>query len=370
MLLTIGTPVQAQQALYACAVPGQPFMSASSEEERNALTPQCRRWIELRSTTQLTMVLNELGDERFKAANFFLAQATQFAGYDYPTADTWPVTTAALYSNPERYGFVVSDPDEAPTGTIVTYDGHGGILVKARGSPDEPWVNQVLYPSAARNYELVIRPPAIPGEQPPKALVPFPTFPWPPPQPSATEVLPRDLLNVGVSSAQLKDIDAKFTDALDLTGYYENSYFAVPGGFALVTRLEQIESDGTPKAEPERWSIEVAPGSFSLAKYFRQLIVGTPGYYRVIVFVVTRYSFSQSNAQVTRKEATSWLNEGLNSLPTELALLYYTDDYDTTALIYEFARPTENDQANLTDPSTLLGRVHIERSGIWSALQQ
>lgn len=197
---------------------------------------------------------------------------------------------------------------------------------------------------------------------------PFPEFPWPPPQASGIEVLPRDLLNVAAVTS-LGDVNRRITAALDRNGYYESSYLAVPDGFALVTRLEQIESDGTPKMEPERWSIEAATGSFTLAEYLRRLFLGTPGYYRVIVFVVTPHPFSQSAARLTPEQANSWLVGGFNRLPDEVASLSYTDAFASTALIYEFARPTANDEPSLTYPGALTGRVHLERSGIWRELQ-
>ena len=136
-----------------------------------------------------------------------------------------------------------------------------------------------------------------------------------------------------------------------------------------MTRLEQIESTGEPIAGPERWSLEVATGPFSLARYLEQLFFGIPGYYRVIVFIVTPRPFSQSNAQVTPDLADSWRSTGFNSLPRDVGRLGYTDDVAATVLIYEFARPTENDQPSFTNPSSLLSRVHLERSGIWSELQ-
>ena len=197
----------------------------------------------------------------------------------------------------------------------------------------------------------------------------FPEFPWPPPEASATEVLPRELLDVVVGRHTLGDIDTRITAALDSTGYFENSYFAVPDGFALVTQLEQIESTGASVEGPERWSLEVVTGRFSLAEYLDRLVFGVPGYYRVIVFVVTSRPFSQSNAQITVDLVRSWRTRGFNLLPGEVAGLDYTDDVATTVLVYEFARPTENDPPRFTNPGSLSSRVHLERSGIWRGFQ-
>ena len=199
---------------------------------------------------------------------------------------------------------------------------------------------------------------------------PFPEFPWPPPQASASEVLPPHLLSNIDGYMSVGDVDGRITAALDANGYYESSYLAVPDGFALVTRLEQIESDGTPKEGPDRWSLDVAaPRPFALEEYFRHVLFGTPGHYRVIVFIVTPNPFSQSDAQVTPDQFASWLAHGFNRLPDEVASLGYTADFATTALIYQFDRPTENDVVSLNFNDALPGRIHLERSGIWRELQ-
>ena len=68
----------------------------------------------------------------------------------------------------------------------------------------------------------------------------IPQFPWPPPWASATEVIPREMLEAEHDSTRLRDVDRAITEALEQNGYYESSYYAVPAGFALVTKIEQI----------------------------------------------------------------------------------------------------------------------------------
>ena len=77
-----------------------------------------------------------------------------------------------------------------------------------------------------------------------------PSFPWPPPKASASSKVPDNFLRETETKQILHDIDRRLALALDKAGYFEKSYFSVPDGFALVTRLEQINADGTPKPEP------------------------------------------------------------------------------------------------------------------------
>jgi hypothetical protein len=201
---------------------------------------------------------------------------------------------------------------------------------------------------------------------------PLPLFPWPPPQASATEVIPSPLVEVESGRTRLRDVDRRITAALEQNGYYESSYYAVTKGFALVTKMEQIESDGTPKEGPQRWVlVPQRPEKFTLARYITALFGATPGHYRTIVFIVTPGAFTQSSAVVTREEANAWLGGGLNRLPASIGNLEFSrEDYACTALIYEFERPTETEEATLRLPGLIPGRIHLVKAGIWGGLER
>ena len=197
-------------------------------------------------------------------------------------------------------------------------------------------------------------------------------FPWPPPQASATEVIPRTLLEPKLGPTRLRNADQRITEALEQNGYYERRYYAVPEGFALVTRMEQIESDGTSKQGPQRWTLQPPLyAEFSITAYFAALLRGMPGYYRVIVFVVTPFPFEQSTAKVTPNEIEEWYSGGLNRLPPSIGNLEFSHEgYACTALIYEFERPPEVDEPRIRLPGRIPGRIHLVKAGIWEKLQE
>ncbi len=200
--------------------------------------------------------------------------------------------------------------------------------------------------------------------------VPF--FPWPPPQASTSEEIPPRLLEGKTHPKRLGDIDRRLTAALEANGYYESSYYAVPKGFALVTRMEQIEPDGSSKATEARWNQAPQPlGHFSLNEYLHALFQASPGYYRVLVFVVTPVAFTQTEAKVTPEEANKWLGGGLNRLPPSLAdAPYASEEHRCTALVYEFERASKFDEEGLKIPGRLPGRTHLLKSGIWGGLER
>jgi len=136
------------------------------------------------------------------------------------------------------------------------------------------------------------------------------------------------------------DIDRKLSAALDndKCRYFERSYYGVPDGFALVTRLEQINSDGTSKEIPDRWSTEIGPlRKFSLKPYLDALFRARTGYYRIIVFIVTLHEIVYTNTPPDRDKAEEWVIDGSDRLPDAIRKLEFSEKngkmYACTALI-------------------------------------
>jgi len=194
-----------------------------------------------------------------------------------------------------------------------------------------------------------------------------PAFPWPPPRASASAVIPAAFIpSSGIADPTLGDVAEQIRAALDTGGYVERSYFAAPGGFAMVTRLERIDADGTPKHD-ERWSVEAQPlQSFSLGAYLRALFTAPAGYYRIIVFVVSSQPFAQSAERVSRSDALAWLHEGLNQLPDSVGGAAYSERHAVTALIYQFEQPGRQ-EALLVLQGSPSAREHLERAKLWDA---
>lgn len=198
----------------------------------------------------------------------------------------------------------------------------------------------------------------------------IPEFPWPPPTPSAIAdltlgVRPGDSLSLG-------NIDSKITFALNKGGYDEFSYFGVPNGFAIVTRIEQINPYGIPEYS-NRWVSELSPISlknFSINKYFEALFSAPRGYYRIFVFIVTPDLVIQSGTPVSQSEAEAWSIEGANKLPSYLKFLSYTSEYQTTAYVYEFVQSGVGSKVNQNIPSIISGKQHLENSGILDLLEK
>lgn len=191
-----------------------------------------------------------------------------------------------------------------------------------------------------------------------------PEFPWPPPRASASDMIPRELLVGNATHPTLGTVAQAIDSALQEAGYREKSYYSVPGGFAMASQIEQINQDGSPK--DDRWSLETPPiRKFSLGSYLNALFMARPGYYRVIVFVVTSKAFPQRDVKVTSEESKLWLTRGLNKLPEEIGDQEYSSAHSCTALIYEFKQTGKHTQ--LMEPSQITGKTHLEKAGLMSA---
>ena len=126
---------------------------------------------------------------------------------------------------------------------------------------------------------------------------------------------------------------------------------------AVVTRLERINTDGSPTAEAERWPAAAQPhqSARSLFDFLQGLFFVDPGHYRVIVFVLQDLPFS------TAQQAQTWLVSGTNILPRAIANLPFGDAH-VTVLVYEFA----SDGSKVQVVTSQL----LERAGVLTVLDK
>ena len=203
-----------------------------------------------------------------------------------------------------------------------------------------------------------------------------PQFPWPPPVASATVDLTGPLLESHPPFTTFGDADKVLQVALRQTGYVENSYFAVPKGFALVTKLERIESFGASRPEFDRWLIvPTTLKRFSLRDYLRALFTADLSHFRMMVFVVSDIAVTEGQQRTTEPEALTWLREGRQGLPYAIAAQPWTLDARCSVLIYEFVHDQQQQAAQIVVPTAIGGLNHLLRAGtndrvpkLWGAL--
>ena len=197
----------------------------------------------------------------------------------------------------------------------------------------------------------------------------MPVFPWPPPIPTVSLSLPSGLVAVP-NHDSLGAVFDRLRSALSHVDVGWWSTYAIDTtGFAIVTRMEAIEADGTPKPGSERWS---APTRYtrrqmrSIADYLSELFLARVGHYRVIAFAVTDRPLWSSPVRLTAAAAESLRFGGTDMLPEWLRRLPLRTDGRCIALIYEFEKPNQQDSARFVESGTLLPVDHLVRAGLWT----
>jgi hypothetical protein len=132
--------------------------------------------------------------------------------------------------------------------------------------------------------------------------------------------------------------------------------------------MEQIDKNAIAKAPPNRWNVHPIDNTFTFSDYISSLFFSNPGYFRVIVFIMTDIGFTISNTMADRETAMEWLDIGYSELPYFLAEIPVTPYHGLTALIYEYKVSENNKTAELVKPSKHSGKNHLEKAELWSAL--
>jgi hypothetical protein len=161
--------------------------------------------------------------------------------------------------------------------------------------------------------------------------------PWPPPEPSSFARLPRTALVDAAHPATLKSVAARLAAALERAQYPDYTFFSVPGGFAMATRIERIDEQGVPLGEL-RFAPPNAFEPFALVACVKNLFFAPTGLYRQFLFVVTDQPFVASPKQLPPEELQTLPARGATALPSPYAERPFTDEHQVTALIYEFCK--------------------------------
>ena len=205
------------------------------------------------------------------------------------------------------------------------------------------------------------------GLQSGRFRVGLPPFPWPnPPRPPHIAVVgrefPRNLL--GTDSTTLGTVYQRlFNTLVKIDPAFESGLFGVPGGFAMLTKIERIQEDGTPLPGKYRWVKGKIP-PLSLLEYIGRLFIEKPGYFRVIAFVITTENYRPERPST---KPLPNISDGAQDLPEEIARDQFKGKHGYV-LIYSFKRK-QGGEIKKFKISSLSALVHLEKSGILSNLK-
>jgi hypothetical protein len=182
------------------------------------------------------------------------------------------------------------------------------------------------------------------------------SFPFPPPEGYTQRVLDKSMF---ANCKTLEDADQIILNAIDHCRYDDHSYYAIPDGFALVTKVEEMNQDGSSVLGNDRFRVNRGL-SMTIFDWFAP----RRGYFRVFAFLVTDSSFKATKKPVSVDEAEGWVTQGVNVLPDEIGGEAFSDDYRCTVIVYEFNAPDANVQLQLINPPRLTANTHLDKSNI------
>jgi hypothetical protein len=204
-----------------------------------------------------------------------------------------------------------------------------------------------------------------PGTTPPPLHSAEAEFPWPAPTPSAYYRFPPHLLGSARSFGEVAD---RLELALNQAGYTENKFYSIKNnGFAVVTRIESMLSNGSCRPPNQRWVVD-SPSLFTLKDYLAALFRAHKGFYRVWAFTVTSLPEGFTGPPPTQAEIDALFSRGQMILPPPLRALPFTGDYYCLALVYQFERK-DVPPPLLRLPSPLTGVQHLTASTILQHLE-
>ena len=184
--------------------------------------------------------------------------------------------------------------------------------------------------------------------------------------PKALPVINQKFLN-----KKLKDIDECLVKALNSKGYTEISYFSVKNGFALVTSLERFENTGLSVKSADRFQDCPQKEQFKgVYDYITKLFWPQPTRMRLFVFIVNDQPVMEYEAGCLKDgEPREWLLKGGAWLPDYIGQQTFTKNHKVRALVYEFVVPDSIKKANEQCVKPLKIEVHLEKSGILTAIK-
>lgn len=153
-----------------------------------------------------------------------------------------------------------------------------------------------------------------------------------------------------------------FVTALAKANYSAYAVYPYEHGFALITRVEKCEKDGS--IAKDRWA-NLDQTGLPLSKvftyeYWNQLFRGRRGDYRFFIFAFTRGPLKFTAKETTATEAALWQAQGSPVLPSGQRDIKINYPFFFSVMVYEFSSAGD---------STVFLRPQNAVLGAWEELE-
>jgi hypothetical protein len=197
---------------------------------------------------------------------------------------------------------------------------------------------------------------------------PAAVFSWPPPEPTAMKAVP--LAEAVGSAGTVGEAADGLQRKLDRANNLEHAFFPLPdGGFALATRPQSFGDDGKSSEDP---LAQNSPPSYLSFEYFRRLLYGHVGRYRVWLIAITGDA-PFLNAAPQGTAIRSWATRGMPVLPSSIGTQPLNPAWHCVILLYELYQPSAEAETQVIRSDAKQGSglslpKHLEGAGLKFAL--
>ena len=187
----------------------------------------------------------------------------------------------------------------------------------------------------------------------------YPVLAWPLPKPSTKVRLAEASDHFRAQKAGFEEVYGFLETELVAAGYDDLAVHMVENGFAIITRVEQITKEASPKAKV-RWQLGER---LSFFEALGSLFVGQRGYYRHIVILVAE-PYLVGDYLPSYEQVSSAFNGGWNTLPMSLENGTFTDRHSIDALVYQFERNEDSGKMFFVESPANNAKEHLWSSGL------
>lgn len=195
------------------------------------------------------------------------------------------------------------------------------------------------------------------------AVPPIKSFPFPPPAGYTFAVLDNTIFGNCRLLGDAGNIIYRAVTSLTCN-YQDVGYYAIPNGFVVVTKVEEINDDATSVNSSDRFS----EGHYDNIG-FLDFIAPRKGYFRIFAFLVTDIPFNATHTRVTANNALEWIRLAANILPDAIRNKPFTPGYNCTVIVYEFKSEEANTPLSPLLSPRFSAQVHLQKSHIAESLQ-
>jgi hypothetical protein len=150
------------------------------------------------------------------------------------------------------------------------------------------------------------------------------------------------------------------------------SYYAYKDGFALMTKMEKINTIGQPLDEPDRFEINTKNKISSMKDFFKALFMGNKGYYRFMLFVVAPepIEMDKSEHKLSFDKANYLLKGGVEELPDYIANKKINNSLNGKVFIYIFEKTETAETPEFVTFPNINGEKHLKATNLFNFISR